>query len=75
MKKTILLLILLFVSPTIFAFHPETQTTVIKNGIGLGSMIAVVISWERNKSILFAIIHGTLSWLYVVYYYFLLKED
>ncbi len=49
--------------------------TIVKNGIGLGSVIAVVISWDRNKSILFAIIHGALSWLYVIYYYFFIKED
>lgn len=36
-------------------------------GIGLGTIIAVVISWSRNKSILWAIIHGLLGWLYVIY--------
>ncbi len=36
-------------------------------GIGLGTIIAVVISWTRNKSILWAIIHGLLGWLYVIY--------
>lgn len=36
-------------------------------GVGLGSIIAVVISWSRNKSILWAIIHGILGWLYVIY--------
>lgn len=36
-------------------------------GIGLGSIIAVVISWSRNKSIIWAIIHGLLGWLYVIY--------
>jgi hypothetical protein len=33
-----------------------------------GSSIAIVLSWERNKSILWAIIHGMLSWLYVIYF-------
>ena len=36
-------------------------------GIGLGTIIAVVLSWSRNKSILWAIIHGLLGWLYVIY--------
>lgn len=36
-------------------------------GIGLGTVIAVVVSWSRNKSILWAIIHGILGWLYVIY--------
>ncbi len=36
-------------------------------GIGLGTILAVVISWHRNKSILLAIICGILGWLYVIY--------
>jgi hypothetical protein len=36
-------------------------------GVGLGTIIAVVISWSRNKSILWAIIHGILGWFYVIY--------
>jgi hypothetical protein len=36
-------------------------------GIGLGTIIAVVVSWSRNKSILWAIIHGILGWFYVIY--------
>lgn len=39
-----------------------------KGGIGLGSVIAVAISWSLNKSILWAIIHGLLGWFYVIYY-------
>ena len=35
--------------------------------IGLGTIIAVIISWNRNKSILLAIICGLLGWLYVIY--------
>ena len=41
-----------------------------KAGIGLGSAIAVAISWSLNKSILWAIVHGVLSWFYVIYYAF-----
>ncbi|MGB3722969.1 MAG: hypothetical protein WA979_09150 [Pacificimonas sp.] len=39
-----------------------------KTGIGFGSALAIAISWSANKSILWAIIHGFLSWLYVLYY-------
>lgn len=39
-------------------------------GIGLGSVIAVVISWSVNHSVVWAIIHGFLGWIYVVYYLF-----
>lgn len=36
-------------------------------GVGLGTIIAVVISWSRNKSVLWTIVHGILGWLYVIY--------
>ena len=39
-----------------------------KAGIGLGSAIAVAISWSIHKSIVWAIVHGVLSWIYVLYY-------
>ena len=41
---------------------------VVKSGVSLGSALAIAISWSVNKSILWAIIHGILSWLYVIYY-------
>lgn len=44
-------------------------------GLGLGTIIAVVISWSRNKSILWAIIHGILGWLYVIYAILVKKKD
>jgi hypothetical protein len=37
-------------------------------GISFGSALAIAISWSANKSILWAILHGVLSWIYVVYY-------
>jgi len=40
----------------------------IRTGISFGSALAMVISWSINKSILWAIIHGIFSWVYVVYY-------
>lgn len=43
------------------------QPVYIAPGVGLGTIIAVVISWSRNKSVLWAIIHGILGWLYVIY--------
>ena len=33
-----------------------------------GSMLAVVMSFHRWESALWAIIHGALSWAYVAYY-------
>jgi hypothetical protein len=34
----------------------------------IGTALSVVISWSINKSILWAIIHGALSWFYIVYH-------
>jgi hypothetical protein len=41
---------------------------VVRTGISLGSALAVTISWSLHKSLLWAIIHGILSWFYVIYY-------
>ena len=42
--------------------------TAAQTGIGLGSAIAVTLSWDRNKSILLMILHGILSWFYVIHF-------
>ena len=47
---------------------PPAASSAAKVGIGFGSALAITISWSANKSILWAIIHGFLSWVYVVYY-------
>ena len=39
-------------------------------GIGLGSAIAVAISWSQHESILWAILQGFFGWFYVIYYAF-----
>ena len=41
---------------------------IVKNGVGFGSALAIAISWSENHSILWAIVQGILSWLYVIYY-------
>jgi hypothetical protein len=43
----------------------QTATDV---GVGLGSVIAVVCSWQRSRSILWAMLHGFLGWFYVIYF-------
>lgn len=45
-----------------------TTREAAQSGIGLGSVVAVVCSWQRNRSILWAVIAGILSWLYVIYF-------
>ncbi|MGG0668568.1 hypothetical protein ABE073_08550 [Lederbergia citrisecunda] len=44
------------------------EKKMVERGIGLGLCLAVVISWSVHKSILWAIFHGILGWLYVLYY-------
>lgn len=44
------------------------STDAAKAGIGFGTALAITISWSLNHSILWAIIHGVFSWLYVIYY-------
>ena len=39
-----------------------------QSGIGIGAALAIVLSWDRNKSILWAILHGFFSWFYVIYF-------
>jgi hypothetical protein len=39
-----------------------------KYGVSFGSALAIAISYTTNHSILWAIIHGIFSWLYVVYF-------
>jgi len=38
------------------------------SGIGIGTIIAVILSWIKWHSVGWAIVHGLLGWLYVIYY-------
>jgi hypothetical protein len=42
--------------------------TAVSTGISMGTALAMILSYSVNKSILWAIIHGFLSWLYVIYF-------
>jgi hypothetical protein len=46
----------------------DTNTVVYQSSIGVGSIVAAVCSWDRNKSILLAIVSAVLSWIYVIYF-------
>jgi hypothetical protein len=46
----------------------SARIEVTRAGISFGSALAIAISWSVNKSLFWAIIHGLLSWLYVIYY-------
>ena len=39
-----------------------------KYGVSFGSALAIAISYTANHSILWAIIHVILGWLYVIYF-------
>jgi hypothetical protein len=45
--------------------QPAAQITY---GVGFGTVLAIVCSWQRNRSILWAILHGFFSWFYVFYF-------
>jgi len=46
----------------------STRVEVTRAGVSFGSALAIAISWSVNQSVLWAIIHGILSWIYVIYY-------
>lgn len=72
MKKFALLIFLVSITTIVFGQEATNTTvkTVTQSGVGLGSIISVVASWDRNKSIFWAILHGILSWFYVIYFAF-----
>jgi hypothetical protein len=51
------------------------NNTATQTGISLGAAIAVVCSWQRNRSILWAILAGFFSWFYVIYFAVTRKPD
>lgn len=46
----------------------KTTNNYYGSGIGMGSVIAMLISYLKWKSIWWLILHGILGWAYVVYY-------
>jgi len=51
------------------------RTVYVSNGVGIGSAIAVVCSWQRNRSILWAILAGIFGWFYVIYFAITRRAD
>ena len=45
----------------------SNQTTAATAGISFGSALAMILSFQLNHSILWAMVHGICSWLYVIY--------
>jgi hypothetical protein len=46
----------------------QNRSGAAKMGIGFGSALAIAISWNTHQSIFWAIVHGILSWIYVIYF-------
>ncbi|MCR4586412.1 MAG: hypothetical protein K5686_11895 [Lachnospiraceae bacterium] len=46
----------------------KTVEKTVKTGISFGSALAMVVSYVNWHSIFWAIIHGLMSWVYIVYY-------
>ena len=46
----------------------SNQDQAASTGISIGAALAIVLSWEANHSVLWAIGHGLCSWLYVIYW-------
>ncbi len=71
MKVCVLIILLTLTALPLFANTPlavNFSSSSAAGGIGLGSVIAVIASWSRNQSILWAIIHAIFGWLYVIYF-------
>ena len=46
----------------------RTVTKTVETGVSFGSALAMVISYVNWHSVGWAIFHGILSWVYVIYY-------
>lgn len=71
MKAFLILILIVFFAIPVFsqiASLAINTSTSIGGGLGLGAVIAVIASWSRNQSILWAIIHAFFGWFYVIYY-------
>ena len=49
-------------------FRGDVVMRFVKEGVTFGSALAMVISFSTHESILWAILHGIFSWLYVIYF-------
>ncbi len=46
----------------------DSRSSAAGGGITLGSLLAVVLSWTVNHSVLWCILHFFCSWFYVIYW-------
>jgi len=75
MKKTLLLICLSFAGTACFAnSNQQVTNTVIGNGIGIGSALAICICWSETKSVLTSALAGLFGWFFVLYYLIIRKR-
>ena len=52
--------------------HPDGSKKIVKRsvekGVTFGSVLAMVISFATWKSVGWAIVHGLMGWVYVIYF-------
>ena len=46
----------------------NSRNEIVKYGVSFGTALAIAISWSANESVLWAILHGFLSWFYVIWH-------
>jgi hypothetical protein len=72
MKKFAFLIILILVAtlPSYAGINVSEAASnpMVRGGVGVGTIIAIMASWTRNKSVLWAILHAFFGWFYVIYY-------
>lgn len=48
----------------------KESESAVRDGISFGCALAIAISWSLYHSLWWAILHGSLSWGYVIYFAF-----
>lgn len=46
----------------------QNNSASASGGIGIGCVLAILLSWTVNHSVLWCIVHALCGWLYVIYY-------
>lgn len=46
--------------------NKETAQNMVREGISVGAVLAMTMSWSLHHSILLALLHACCSWVYVV---------
>ena len=75
--KTLCFTILLTAHTSFLFAHEGNQTsnTLISGGIGIGTVLAIVICWDRTNSVLTSFFAGIFGWLYVIYFLIIRENE